>query len=75
MFITSPGGAHIDSALETLPAHTARIRRVAAAHGREIKTLINPTIVCRETEREANAYADAIVAGKVPPDTTPLPGL
>jgi len=68
VFITSPGGAHIDSALETLPAHTARIKRAALANGREIKTLINPTIVSRETEREALAYADAIVENKIPPN-------
>jgi dimethylsulfone monooxygenase len=28
VFITSPGGAHIDSALDTLPAHTVRIKEV-----------------------------------------------
>jgi FMNH2-dependent dimethyl sulfone monooxygenase len=67
VFITSPGGAHIESALETLPAHTARIRRAAAAYGRKIKTIINPTIVSRETERESLAYADAIVGNKLAP--------
>jgi FMNH2-dependent dimethyl sulfone monooxygenase len=64
VFITSPGGAHIDSALETLPPHIARIRAAAAAAGRPIKTLINPIIISRDTEAEAQAYARAIVAGK-----------
>ncbi len=68
LFITSPGGAHIDSALETLPAHIAAIKRQAQAHGRAVKTVINPVIVSRDTEREAHAYADAIVAQKPPPD-------
>src|SRR5476651_543004 len=30
VFITSPGGAHIDSALETLPPHIANIKDAAA---------------------------------------------
>lgn len=62
VFITSPGGAHIDSALETLPAHIATIRNAAEAKGRRVRTLINPVIVCRETEREAHEHARAIVA-------------
>lgn len=70
VFITSPGGAHIDSALETLPPHVAKIRGVAAGYGRAIKTIINPLIVSRDTEREALAYADAIAAGKLSPEQT-----
>jgi FMNH2-dependent dimethyl sulfone monooxygenase len=70
LFITSPGGAHIDSALETLPAHIATIRRQARAQGREVKLIINPVIVSRDTEQEALAYADAIVAQKPPPSDT-----
>ena len=31
-----------------------------------MRTLINPVIVCRETEREAFDYADAIVAHRAP---------
>ena len=62
VFITSPGGAHIDSALDTLPAHTAAVRCAAEARGRRVRTLINPIIVCRDTEREAHDYARQIVA-------------
>jgi FMNH2-dependent dimethyl sulfone monooxygenase len=65
VFITSPGGAHIESALETLPAHTANIKAAAARVGRKVRTVINPVIVSRDTEREANEYADAIVASAV----------
>ena len=70
VFITSPGGAHIDSALETLPAHIATIKRRARDFGREVKTVINPIIVSRDTEREAEAYAQAILAGKPAPSGT-----
>lgn len=60
VFITSPGGSHIDSALATLPPHIAAIKDRARAFGREAKTLINPIIVSRDTEAEAQAYAQAI---------------
>jgi FMNH2-dependent dimethyl sulfone monooxygenase len=60
VFITSPGGAHIDSALETLPAHVATIKAAAARVGRTVRTVINPVIVSRDTEREAHDYAEAI---------------
>ena len=62
VFITSPGGAHIDSALATLPDHIAQVHAAARARGRTVRTLINPVIVCRETEREAHAHAREIVA-------------
>ncbi|CAN7368949.1 LLM class flavin-dependent oxidoreductase [Paraburkholderia sp. DD10] len=62
IFITSSAGAQIDAALEVLPAHSAQVRERAAAHGRQVRTLINPTIVCRPTEREAQAYHDAILS-------------
>ncbi|WP_213765482.1 LLM class flavin-dependent oxidoreductase [Caballeronia sp. dw_19] len=60
VFITSPGGAHIDSALETLPAHIANIKAQAARVGRTVRTVINPVIVSRDTERETIEYANAI---------------
>ncbi|PYE13198.1 FMNH2-dependent dimethyl sulfone monooxygenase [Paraburkholderia silvatlantica] len=62
IFITSSAGAQIDAALDVLPAHTAQVRAAAQAHGREVRTLINPTIVCRPTEHEASAYHDAILS-------------
>jgi FMNH2-dependent dimethyl sulfone monooxygenase len=62
VFITSPGGGAIADALASLPAHTARVKAAGAAIGRRLKTLINPMIVCRDTEREAWDYHDAIAA-------------
>ena len=52
----------MEHAVESLPPHTAEIRRVAAEAGRRVRTIINPMVVCRPTEREAIAYRDAIVA-------------
>lgn len=63
MFITSPAGADFHEAIAVLPEHIATIKRLARLEGRDIRTLINPTIVCRPTEREAWAYRDAIAAG------------
>lgn len=67
IFVTSPGGSHIEAAVESLPAHIARIRAAAAAAGRQVRILINPTIVTGETEAEAQAYARAIIDNKFAP--------
>jgi FMNH2-dependent dimethyl sulfone monooxygenase len=61
VFMTSPTGSAIENALASLPAHAARIKAAARAKGREIRTLINPMVVCRETEAETRAYYQAIV--------------
>jgi len=61
VFMTSPTGSEIESALDSLPAHIARIKREARENGREVRALINPMVICRETEREAQAYYRAIV--------------
>ena len=66
LFITSPGGAHIDSALETLPDHIAGIKARARARGREVKTIINPIIISHDTEAETAAYLKGIVDNKIP---------
>jgi FMNH2-dependent dimethyl sulfone monooxygenase len=60
VFITSSAGAEIGAALDVLPAHNATIKRAAAEHGRTVRTIINPMILCRETEREARDLYDAI---------------
>ncbi len=62
VFITSPSGNQMEHALESLPSHTAKINAAAEATGRKVRTIINPMVVCRPTEREAFAYRDAIVA-------------
>nr|WP_255607119.1 LLM class flavin-dependent oxidoreductase [Phyllobacterium sp. 2063] len=66
VFVTSPGGAVIENALATLPSHTARIKNAAAGFNRSLKVLINPVIVSRDTEKETEAYANAITASHSP---------
>jgi len=61
VFITSPAGGDIESALSSLPAHTKRVKQSAIANGRQVRTLLNPLIVVRETEKEAQEYAQAII--------------
>jgi FMNH2-dependent dimethyl sulfone monooxygenase len=61
VFITSPAGHEIDAALAALPAHNAVIKAAGAERGRELRTIINPMIVCRETDREAQQYHEAIL--------------
>jgi FMNH2-dependent dimethyl sulfone monooxygenase len=62
LFTTSPGGANIDAAVESLPALVNTVRQAAREAGRGIRTLVNPIIICRATEREALQYRDAIIA-------------
>ncbi|MDR2128235.1 MAG: LLM class flavin-dependent oxidoreductase [Burkholderiaceae bacterium] len=62
VFITSPGASDAASAIAALPAHTARIKQAARAQGRQVRTLLNPLVISRETEAETRAYYDAIVA-------------
>ncbi|HVC54660.1 MAG TPA: LLM class flavin-dependent oxidoreductase [Stellaceae bacterium] len=61
VFITSPAGHEIGAALTALPAHNATIKAAGAARGRQLRTIINPMIVCRETDREARQYHKAIL--------------
>lgn len=74
IFITSPGGAEIGAALETLPAHTAKIKSLAAEQGREIRTVINPHVICRDTEREVEEVCQAILDGEDAPAVDSLVG-
>ncbi|MDF2618959.1 MAG: class flavin-dependent oxidoreductase [Xanthobacteraceae bacterium] len=66
IFVTSPAGANLDRACEALPAHNAAIKKAAAEQGREVRTLINPHVICRETEAEAWAQYDAILRHQDP---------
>lgn len=61
VFITSPSGNQMADAMESLPSHTATIRTAAADAGRQVRTIINPMVVCRPTEKEAIQYRDAIL--------------
>jgi FMNH2-dependent dimethyl sulfone monooxygenase len=62
VFITSPGASDFASAIALLPDHAARVKREARVLGREVRTLLNPMVISRETERETWTYHDAIVA-------------
>jgi len=62
VFITSPAGSTFSDAIAALPAHAARVKQSALDVGRQVRTLLNPMVICRETERETWAYHDAIVA-------------
>jgi FMNH2-dependent dimethyl sulfone monooxygenase len=66
IFITSPAGADPDKACEALPAHNARIKNGAREIGRDIRTIINPHVICRETEKEAREQYDSILAHQDP---------
>jgi FMNH2-dependent dimethyl sulfone monooxygenase len=61
VFITSPAGHEIDAALQALPAHNTAIKAAGVERDRHLRTIINPMIVCRETEREAQRYHQAIL--------------
>jgi FMNH2-dependent dimethyl sulfone monooxygenase len=64
IFITSPAGADPEAACAALPAHNARIKALARGFGREVKTIINPHVICRPTEREARVAYDSILANE-----------
>jgi FMNH2-dependent dimethyl sulfone monooxygenase len=74
IFITSPGGADIAAALDSLPAHTKRIKEMAAAQGREVRTIINPHVICRDSEREVQAACQAIIDAEDAPAVDSLVG-
>ncbi len=59
--IRSSAGSSFESAIEALPAHARRVKQAAIDVGREVRTLLNPMVICRETERETLQYHDAIV--------------
>jgi FMNH2-dependent dimethyl sulfone monooxygenase len=61
IFVTSQAGADLDKACSVLPAHNGKIKASAAQKGRDIKTIINPHVICRETEKEASAQYQAIL--------------
>ncbi len=61
IFITSPAGADPRKACEALPAHNTKIKETGRKYGREVKTIINPHVICRDTEKEAQAAKQAII--------------
>jgi FMNH2-dependent dimethyl sulfone monooxygenase len=61
IFITSPAGADPFKACESLPSHNAKIKSLANGYGRRVKTIINPHVICRPTEKEAKAAYQEIL--------------
>ncbi|WP_420871972.1 LLM class flavin-dependent oxidoreductase [Cohnella rhizosphaerae] len=61
VFVSSPAGEKLADALPKLPAHVATVKNAAAALGRKIRVIINPTIIVRPTREEAFAYYQAIM--------------
>jgi dimethylsulfone monooxygenase len=66
VFTTSPGSAEIEDALSKLPEHLQRIKGAAQSHGRQIRTLINPLVICRDSNAEAWEHHAAITAAGDP---------
>jgi FMNH2-dependent dimethyl sulfone monooxygenase len=66
IFITSPAGADPEQACAALPAHNARIKALAHNYRREVKTIINPHVICRATEQEARAAYASILENEDP---------
>jgi dimethylsulfone monooxygenase len=64
VFITSPAGAEIESALAALPDHVAALRRAALERGRTVRAIINPMIVSGETDHHAETYHRAILTAE-----------
>ncbi len=65
VFITNSSGSGIRETLEDIPAHVQEIKARARRFGREVRTIINPIIVSRDTEQETQDYLEAIVGNKV----------
>lgn len=61
IFMTSPVGAEIEAAIAAFPAHTAHVKNIAARHGREFKTIVNPLLICRDTPKEVEEIRRRIV--------------
>lgn len=66
VFVTNSSGAGITEVLEDLPAHVAQVKARAQAQGREVKVIINPIVVSRDTEAETRAYLEGITGNKIP---------
>lgn len=64
MFVTSPAGSDIAQAVATLGPHIALIKEQAARHGRDIRCIVNPHIICRDTELEARRYMQHMLDGE-----------
>lgn len=61
VFVSSPAGEQLADALPKLPAHVAAVKQAAAAENRQVRVIINPTIIVRPTHEEAVGYYQAIM--------------
>lgn len=66
VFITNSSGSGIRETLEDIPAHVQNIKARARQLGREVRTIINPIIVSRDTEEQTREYLEGIIGNKVP---------
>jgi FMNH2-dependent dimethyl sulfone monooxygenase len=62
LFITSPAGAEFEDAVASLPDFNRHIKEKGVAVGNKVTTIINPHIICRDTEKEAKDAFRAIAA-------------
>ena len=58
LFITRPAGADVYGLLKT---HNQSIKQRAADAGHTVRTIINPHIICADTEKEAKARKQAFI--------------
>ena len=58
MFITRPAGADVYG---LLAEHNRRIKDEAAAMGKTVRTIINPHVICADTEKEAKERRQAFI--------------
>ncbi|MFF7710881.1 LLM class flavin-dependent oxidoreductase [Pseudomonas sp. NPDC007930] len=61
IFVTSPAGARFEAAIEALPAVNRQVKDAAAAIGRDVRTLVNPMVIARDTEAEAWAVYQGVL--------------
>ncbi len=66
IFVTPPSGADPDRACASLPPRIDAIKAQARQHGREIKVLVNPHVICRPSEREARAWYQHLIDERDP---------
>ena len=66
VFITNSSGSGIRETLEDIPAHVQNIKARARQLGREVRTIINPIIVSRDTEEQTREYLEGIIGNTVP---------
>lgn len=58
MFITRPAGEDVYG---LLAAHNRNIKETAAGMGKTVRTIINPHVICADTEKEAKARRQAFI--------------